>query len=73
MVIRHIQALPLLSHVTYLIIDEIHERDINTDFLLIHIRHLLKDRPDLRVILMSATLQADQFATYFNNAPIINV
>lgn len=45
-----------------------HERDINTDFLLILLRELLPERPDLRVILMSATLNADSFASYFNNA-----
>ncbi|CAD2214880.1 DEAD/DEAH box helicase/Helicase conserved C-terminal domain/Helicase associated domain (HA2), putative [Angomonas deanei] len=64
---------PMLSHINYLIIDEIHERDVNSDFLLILVREVLKTRTDLKVILMSATLQAKQFGDYFGNVPIINV
>jgi len=45
----------------------VHERDINTDFLLILLRDLLKKRPDLRVVLMSATLNAESFAQYFSS------
>ena len=43
-----------------------HERDINTDFLLVLLRDLLKSRPDLKVILMSATLDAESFSNYFS-------
>lgn len=46
---------------------KVHERDINTDFLLILLRDLLKKRPDLRVVLMSATLNAESFAEYFSS------
>jgi hypothetical protein len=45
---------------------KVHERDVNTDFLMILLRDLLQKRPDLRVVLMSATLNADSFAEYFN-------
>ncbi|KAH7106886.1 P-loop containing nucleoside triphosphate hydrolase protein, partial [Auriculariales sp. MPI-PUGE-AT-0066] len=59
--------------VTHVIIDEVHERSIDSDFLLIILRSLLPRRPDLRVILMSATLDADKISAYFNNCPTIHV
>jgi ATP-dependent RNA helicase DHX36 len=62
-----------LSGITHLIIDEIHERDRFADFLLILIKDLLPQRPDLRVILMSATLHVDLFAGYFQGCPVISV
>ncbi len=49
---------PLLCAYTHIVVDEVHERDKNTDFLLIVLRGVLESRPDLKVILMSATLQA---------------
>jgi HrpA-like RNA helicase len=59
-------------------IDEVHERDINTDFLLILLRDLLVQRPDLRVVLMSATMDAESFGNYFaqgraNAVPVLSV
>ena len=56
---------PRLDGVTHVVLDEVHERNINSDFLLVILRDLLIVRPDLRVVLMSATLDADQFASYF--------
>ena len=47
---------------------QVHERDINTDFLLVLLRDLLKVRTDLRVVLMSATLDAESFSDYFSSA-----
>lgn len=47
---------------THVIIDEVHERDRFSDFLLIGLKSLLPKRPDLRVIIMSATLHSDLFA-----------
>ena len=49
-----------------MILDEIHERDILSDFLMIILRDLLPRRPDLKLILMSATLNADMFSSYFS-------
>lgn len=72
-VLRHLQMDPMLRNFNYLIIDEIHERDVNTDFLLMLLRPLLKRRPDLRVVLMSATLQGAVFQRYFDGAPLLQV
>lgn len=54
-----------LLDVSHLVVDEIHERDIMSDFLLVILRDLLPRRPHLRVVLMSATLDAQLFASYF--------
>lgn len=55
-----------LSQVSHVIVDEVHERNIDTDFLLSILRDLLPRRPDLRLILMSATMNADLFVNYFS-------
>nr|XP_018900737.1 PREDICTED: probable ATP-dependent RNA helicase YTHDC2 [Bemisia tabaci]XP_018900738.1 PREDICTED: probable ATP-dependent RNA helicase YTHDC2 [Bemisia tabaci] len=62
-----------LSRVTHLIIDEVHDRDRLSDFILITIRNYLVKYPDLRLILMSATIDTNLFSSYFNNCPVINV
>ncbi|CAN1151585.1 DExH-box ATP-dependent RNA helicase DExH5, mitochondrial [Linum perenne] len=62
-----------LKGVTHVIVDEIHERGMNEDFLLIVLRDLLSRRPELRLILMSATLDAELFSSYFNRAPILRI
>jgi len=56
-----------------LIIDEAHERSLNIDFLLGYVKQLLSKRKDLKVIITSATIDTEKFATHFNNAPIIEV
>ena len=47
---------------------QVHERDINTDFLLVILKQLLRRRPDLKIVLMSATLNADLFLKYFRSS-----
>jgi HrpA-like RNA helicase len=54
-------------------VDEIHERDLNTDFLLINLRRLLRTRKDLKCVLMSATLNAELFAEYFDKCPVMEI
>ncbi|KAI9827350.1 MAG: hypothetical protein M1819_006993 [Sarea resinae] len=57
-----------LADVSHVVVDEVHERSLDTDFLLVLLRDVLKKRKDLKVILMSATLDADVFARYFGGA-----
>ena len=56
-----------------LIIDEAHERSLNIDFLLGYLRQLLPRRPDLKVIITSATIDAERFSKHFHNAPVFEV
>jgi ATP-dependent helicase HrpA len=56
-----------------IIIDEAHERSLNIDFLLGYLHQLLLKRPDLKVIITSATINPQQFSKHFGNAPIIEV
>ncbi|XP_028083612.1 DExH-box ATP-dependent RNA helicase DExH3 [Camellia sinensis] len=62
-----------LKGITHVIVDEIHERGMNEDFLLIVLKELLPRRPELRLILMSATLNAELFSSYFGGAPMIHI
>ena len=64
---------PYLSQYETIIIDEAHERSLNIDFLLGYLKWLLPKRPDLKVIVTSATIDTQRFSTHFNNAPIIEV
>lgn len=62
-----------LDGITHVFVDEIHERGMNEDFLLIVLKDLLPRRQDLRLVLMSATLNADLFSNYFGGAPVIHI
>ena len=64
---------PYLEDVSHLLLDEVHERDLMTDFILTIIRQLLPKRPKLRVILMSATIESEIFSAYFDNCPVLNI
>ena len=61
----HSVCCSLLAKTSHVVLDEIHERDTLSDFLMIIIRDLLQRRRGLKVILMSATLNAEEFAAYF--------
>ena len=67
------QGDPWLSQYDTLIIDEAHERSLNIDFLLGFLKQLLPKRPDLKVIVTSATIDAERFSKHFNDAPVIEV
>ena len=70
--LAEIHSDPLLKHYDTLIIDEAHERSLNIDFLLGYLKQLLPRRPDLKLIITSATLDADRFAKHFG-AKVIEV
>ena len=67
------QSDPELRAYDTLIIDEAHERSLNIDFILGYLKKLLPRRPDLKVIITSATIDPQRFAKHFNDAPIIEV
>ncbi len=67
------QSDPWLDAYDTIIIDEAHERSLNIDFLLGYLKQLLPKRPDLKVIVTSATIDAARFAAFFNGAPVIEV
>ncbi|KAI1690515.1 ATP-dependent RNA helicase HrpA [Ditylenchus destructor] len=56
-----------------IIVDEAHERSLNIDFLLGYLKQLLRKRPDLKLIVTSATIDTERFAQHFDNAPIVEV
>ncbi|XP_062009081.1 DExH-box ATP-dependent RNA helicase DExH6-like [Rosa rugosa] len=62
-----------LSDITHIIVDEIHERDRHSDFILAILRDMLPSHPHLRLILMSATVDVERFSQYFGGCPIIRV
>ncbi|MES1930115.1 ATP-dependent helicase HrpA [Salinisphaera dokdonensis CL-ES53] len=62
-----------LNRYEAIIIDEAHERTLNVDFLLGYLKQLLNKRPDLKVVVTSATIDPDRFAKFFGDAPVINV
>lgn len=66
--LRKFQSDPEMGEFTHIIIDEIHERDKYTEFLMIALRELLNRRSDLSVILMSATIQTNELIEYWSSA-----
>lgn len=64
---------PLFRRYSTIIVDEAHERSLNIDFLLGILKQLLPKRPDLRVIVSSATLDAERFSDFFDHAPVISI
>ncbi|MCP4431814.1 MAG: ATP-dependent RNA helicase HrpA [Gammaproteobacteria bacterium] len=62
-----------LNQYSTLIVDEAHERSLNIDLILGYVKQLLPRRPDLKLIVTSATIDPERFATYFDDAPIVNI
>ena len=71
--LAEIRSDPLLSRYDTLIIDEAHERSLNIDFLLGYLKRILPRRPDLKVLITSATIEPARFAEHFGGAPVIEV
>ncbi|XP_076985579.1 ATP-dependent RNA helicase DHX30 isoform X2 [Tamandua tetradactyla] len=71
--LRKLQSNPSLEGVSHVLVDEVHERDVNTDFLLILLKGLQRLNPALRLVLMSATGDNERFSRYFGGCPVIKV
>ena len=71
--LRRLAEDPLLAGVSHVIVDEVHERSLDSDFLLVLLRDVLPHRPTLRVVLMSATLNAAAFGAYFAGAAVATI
>ncbi|GAA2347864.1 ATP-dependent RNA helicase HrpA [Saccharopolyspora halophila] len=71
--LAEIQHDRLLRRYDTLIIDEAHERSLNIDFILGYLKQLLPKRPDLKIIITSATIDPERFSRHFENAPIVEV
>jgi len=72
-VMRMLEGSNDLREVTHLVLDEVHERSIDSDFLLIVLKKLMVKRKDLKVVLMSATVDAERFSAYLGGAPVLTV
>ncbi|KAK6851707.1 helicase associated domain-containing protein [Apiospora arundinis] len=72
-VMRMLEGSNDLREITHLVLDEVHERTIDSDFLLIVLKKLLLRRKELKVVLMSATVDAEKFSKYMGGAPVLNV
>ncbi|OSD00833.1 P-loop containing nucleoside triphosphate hydrolase protein [Trametes coccinea BRFM310] len=72
-VLRRLGSGDKLDDVTHVIVDEVHERSVDGDFLLLELRELLKTHRRLKVILMSATINHEVFVRYFDNAPLLTI
>ncbi|XP_014880376.1 putative ATP-dependent RNA helicase DHX30 [Poecilia latipinna] len=71
--LKKLQSNPTLTGISHVVVDEVHERDVNTDLLLALLRSSLDENPDLRVVLMSATGDNQRLAEYFGGCPIVKV
>ncbi|MBN2531573.1 MAG: ATP-dependent RNA helicase [Spirochaetales bacterium] len=71
--LQEIKADYYLSQYSMIIVDEAHERSLNIDFILGLLKRILKERPDFKVIISSATINAQVFSEYFDGCPIVNI
>uniref|UniRef100_G3SQK4 Putative ATP-dependent RNA helicase DHX57 n=1 Tax=Loxodonta africana TaxID=9785 RepID=G3SQK4_LOXAF len=71
--LRRLEGDTALQGITHIIVDEVHERTEESDFLLLVLKDMILQRPSLQVILMSATLNAELFSEYFNFCPVITI
>ncbi|XP_069831568.1 ATP-dependent DNA/RNA helicase DHX36 [Dendropsophus ebraccatus] len=72
-VLQWLQSDQQLTSISHIVIDEVHERNLQSDILMAIVKDVLKCRPELKVILMSATLNAVKFSNYFDNCPMLHI
>lgn len=73
MLLREAMSDPLMERYSVIILDEAHERTLATDVLFGLLKEVLVARPDLKLVVMSATLEAEKFQGYFLDAPLMKV
>ncbi|KAE8453958.1 hypothetical protein EG329_007734 [Mollisiaceae sp. DMI_Dod_QoI] len=73
MLLREFMTEPDLGGYSALMIDEAHERTVHTDILLALVKDLARERPEMKLLISSATMNAAKFAEYFDDAPIFNI
>ncbi|XP_022087054.1 ATP-dependent RNA helicase DHX29-like isoform X2 [Acanthaster planci] len=71
--LRKLQLDPKLQDISHIIVDEVHERSVQSDFLMVIVKSLLQLRRDLRVILMSATMESAKLSAYFQHCPVVSI
>ena len=71
--LRRLEGDPTLRSVSHVFVDEVHERGLESDFLLLALKDLMPKRPDVKIVLMSATMDTERFSAYFGGAPIFKV
>ncbi|KAK0464219.1 P-loop containing nucleoside triphosphate hydrolase protein [Desarmillaria tabescens] len=72
-ILRRLSSGDKLKDVSHIIVDEVHERSVDGDFLLLELKELLTENQTLKVVLMSATIDHETFTTYFGGAPLLTI
>ncbi|XP_043926451.1 ATP-dependent DNA/RNA helicase DHX36 [Protopterus annectens] len=72
-ILQWLQSDRKLSTVSHIILDEVHERNLQSDVLITIVKELSICRPELKIILMSATLNAEKFSRYYGNCPMVHI
>ena len=71
--LQELKADYMLSHYSVIIVDEAHERSLNIDFILGLLKRIIEERPSFRVIVSSATINAEVFSQYFDSCPVVRI